>query len=59
MKTDADERRDEAKRACTKSASCLSEILINKCFGWDEFSKEYLDTLKYIQRTLLEIRDDF
>jgi len=56
--TSADEHLYEAKENISKAVSELSEIVINKCWGHDDFSEEYKAKIKNTFLTLLELRDD-
>jgi hypothetical protein len=57
--TDADKKIDLAKEHIQKSIECLSEIVINKCWGYDEFIDSYKAKLKQNLSELIEIRDRF
>ena len=46
VRTTATEKRDEAKEALRTAALALSEIVVNHCWGHDEFSEEYTGTLR-------------
>lgn len=57
VRTTADDKVDEAKDHVQKAIECLSEVVIRKCYGTDEYSVDYLNRLRKQLVVLLEIRD--
>lgn len=58
VRTSAQENRDDAKKDINDAIKQLSEIVIDEIYGWDEFTSEYLETLKDILFKLLEIKKE-
>ena len=54
MTTTADEVRNMAALRANQAASALAGILIEKCHGHDEYTKEYLSDLRLALNKLLE-----
>lgn len=59
VRTTADEKRDKTKEHVQEATECLSEIVIGRCYGTDEYSIEYLNKLRGVLIGLLDIRDSF
>ena len=57
VSTTADEKRDEALEHVRQAIRCLSEIVIEQCYGHDDWGAEYRGTLQRTLLELLEIRD--
>ena len=57
VRTTADEHLDSAKQHIKDAVKDLSEIVVEQCWGHDEYREEYSEELKRIFRELLEIRD--
>ena len=58
VRTDADEKRDEAVQYLGFTIKAISEIVIERVWGWDSFNKEYQSKLREHLNTLMSIRDD-
>jgi len=57
VQTKADDLIDSAKTGVADAISALTEIVIDQCWGYDEYEKEYLQDLKKSLYALVEIRD--
>lgn len=55
--TTADERLADAKTHISTAISCLSDIVIDKCWGVEDFSKLYYEDIRKALYDLIEIRD--
>lgn len=55
--TTADKNRDKAKREIEQAISNLAEIVVNQCWGWDEYHPRYFKALRKSLDELLDIRD--
>ena len=58
VRTTADERRDEVIEHLRRAIETLSEIVIDQCWGWDQFNDEYQQKLQRSLNALLKIRRD-
>jgi hypothetical protein len=58
VRTTADECLDRVKASVNDSITDLSEVVINRVWGSDEFKVDYQKTLKESLFILLKIRDD-
>lgn len=54
--TTADENLNRFEDILGESISLMSEIVVNRCWGWDEFTKETQDKHLKILNQLIEIR---
>ena len=59
VRTAADEKIDEAKDHIQKAIECLSEVVINRCYGTSEYSEDYLNKLRKRFIGLLDLREFF
>lgn len=57
VRTTADEKRDAAKDNIENAIKNLSEIVVDKVWGYDDFTKEYKKELLMATLKLIEIRD--
>lgn len=55
--TTADERLKAAKRSLQETIASLSDIVVQKCWGHDEYTPEYRQTLNETFRDLLEVQE--
>lgn len=53
--TMADEKRDSAKAHIQQAVEDLSEIIIRKCYGHDEYNKEYKKKMRAAFLALLDM----
>jgi len=58
VRTEADERLKSAKEHLQAAIKDLSEIAINKCWGYDEYSKEWKHKMKEMLVALLEMQEE-
>ena len=65
VRTTADERIDQAKEhlaealtAIEGAESNLRDIVVDRCWGYDEFNEEYTEKLKATYKFLLGLRAD-
>lgn len=56
--TDADDYRDQAVKEIDKAVKSLSRIFADKCSGWDDYNKEYMDKLRKAWLQLIEIQGE-
>lgn len=56
IRTTADEKRDTAKDNIETAIKNLSEIIVDKVWGSDEFNEEYKNKLLLAMSKLLEIQ---
>lgn len=56
VRTAADENITVAQESINKAIAALSEIVVNGCWGSDEFRKEYSDCIEYVFHELLKLR---
>lgn len=59
VRTTADEKGDEAREHIQEAIEDLSEIVIGRCHGADEYSVEYRNKLRGALIGLLDLRDSF
>lgn len=59
VRTTADEKIHEAKDHIQQAIECLSEIIINRCYGTSEYSEGYLNKLRKQLIELLNLREAF
>ena len=59
VRTTADENLDAAKESVNKAINSLSEIVISNCWGSDEYSEDYSNTIEDILNALLQLRKKF
>lgn len=57
MTTPADNKITEAKSNIDTAIKCLSEIVVDKIHGSDEFRDDYLKKLKSSMFSLIDIRE--
>ena len=55
--TTADEKKNSACSHIQTAINDLSDIIIHKCWGYEDFTTEYKTTLHYCLNDLLKIRD--
>lgn len=56
VQTTADDARDKAREHVTEAIKELSKILIDECWGHDDYSQDYSDTLNGVFNQLREIK---
>ena len=59
VRTTADEKVDEARSHVGDAVKCLSEIVIDKCWGHDDFNEEFRKKVKSVFLQLLELQEEF
>lgn len=52
------EKLDKLRELFTDCIYILTDLVVNKYDGYDEFAAEYKDVLRAVFSTLLEIRED-
>ncbi len=57
VETEADTRRDTAKAALDVAIKHLSEIVVQRCCGYEEFTDTYRATLRNTLSDLIELRE--
>lgn len=57
VRTTADEKIDEAKDHIQEAIECISEVVINRCWGASEYTVEYRNKLRTQLVSLLDTRD--
>ena len=57
VRTTADEQLDLAKEDIQTALAHLSQIIVDRCWGWDEFTKEYREAIAQSLTDLIAIRD--
>lgn len=57
MKTTADEHLDLAREALGTAIKELTELVINQCYGWDDFTQTTKDKTAEALVQLLNVRD--
>ena len=57
VNTSADEHRDAAVTNVGNAIQNLTEIVINECWGYDDYGSDYRDVLRKTLMDLIEIRD--
>ena len=55
--TTADEQLENAKENIQSAIKNLSEIVVDQCWGADEYKREFRDKLRKTHFELLELRD--
>ena len=58
VRTTADEKLDLAREGVAQAIAGLDAVVVERVWGWDEFSTEYRGQLRQIMNLLLEIRGD-
>lgn len=56
MRTTADEKLASADESVTKAINDLSEVLVERCWGSDQFLPEYHAKIRAAYASLLEVR---
>lgn len=56
MLTTADERVNEAKEAINVAAKAISEVIIEDCYGSDEYTEDFKRTLRECMNNLLSLK---
>ena len=56
VQTTADEKLDEAKQAIKIAIKNLNEILIDECWGYDEFKAGYKQKMRDAQQLLIDAK---
>lgn len=54
--TDADEKIDEARDSSDKALKALNEIVVNECFGHDDYNDEFTQKIHKAHSMLIQIR---
>ena len=55
--TTADEKIDEARTSIRDAAKALSEVVVDECWGADEYKPEFRATLRGVLNDLLDIKE--
>lgn len=58
VQTEADDRLDDARRQVKSAVSNLSKIVVDECWGSDEYTKEFKARINDSFHTLIKVRDD-
>lgn len=58
VRTEADEKREQAIDSVQTAIECLSRIVVNRCEGADDFNAAYKLGHKQALKALIEVRDD-
>jgi hypothetical protein len=58
VRTEADEQLDKADENIKAAIERLSKIVVDKCWGYDEYNKTYQHTIQESLRSLLEVREN-
>ena len=56
--TTADDKLVKIREDVESAVEQLSDIVINRCWGWEDFSREYQGQLRENLNTLLDLRDE-
>ncbi len=56
VRTTADEKIDEARDSINKALKALNEIVVNECWGHDEFNKAFTKKMLEAHAMLIEVR---
>lgn len=56
MRTKADELRDNAKKHIRDAIICLTEMVVDRCDGMDEYRQDYQDKLKECLNELISVK---
>lgn len=56
LRTTADEKLDEAREATDQALKALNEIVVNECWGHDEYKKEFTQQIHEAHFMLIQIR---
>lgn len=57
VRTTADENLDTARAHINSAIKCLSDIVIDECYGHDEFNSEFRMTMGGSLHELLKLRE--
>lgn len=57
MQTDADVKRDKAVDLIREAAKAISEIVIDRTYGHDEYNSDYRIQLFIVMKELIELAD--
>lgn len=57
VRTTADEKIDEARQNIREAAKALSEVVVDDCYGADEYKEEFQETLREVLNDLLNIKN--
>lgn len=57
VRTTADEQLDQAKHDIQTAIEHLSQITIERCWGWRDFNREYSEAIAQSLSDLIVIRD--
>lgn len=57
VRTTADEQLDKAAEGVSNAISALGEIVINQCWGHEDYKSDYRETIKTALMDLISIRD--
>ena len=55
--TEADRQLETVKKSVENAIAALSKVVVEQCWGWDEYCKEARDTQAQIFYELLDIRN--
>lgn len=55
--TEADEKYAQAILALEDAIFALAHIVINRCWGYDDYSKEFQAKLRAALNTIMDVRD--
>jgi len=56
VRTTADEQLDSAKKDIRTAIQSISDIIINQCWGWDEYSGESQENMREVLNDLLKVK---
>ncbi len=56
VRTTADEKRDEAKEHINDALKCLTEIIDDEIWGYEDYNEDYKDKLENSMNLLRKIR---
>lgn len=57
MRTTADDKVDSAVEHINSAVESISDVVVSKCYGYDEYSREYRKNLAIALQELLELRE--
>lgn len=58
FETDAERNRDAAIESINSAIKNLSNIVIDKCSGYNDYKSSYISTLQSAMMTLLDVRNE-
>lgn len=57
VRTTADEKIESARDNISSAVASLAEVIVGRCWGYDEFNDEFNVKMKNAFKTLIELRD--